>query len=524
MLLDTVITGNILTLEPSRPRARRMGVWQGRIVGFDEEIESLEAREHEAFETGCVVPGFIDGHTHLATTGMLLAGVNASEDRSVDAVLHRIVDALDQQGTDEWLEVWGYDQRNIGRHLTMEELDGVAPKTPVVLRHVSSHASLVNSTALSLIRDPELREQIERADGLAFEKTQDAIRDLVEPYRVAKIEAAVRASAQLVLSEGVTTCIEAGIGRGLCSHSEIDMRAYLNLHRKGELGIRVQLMPCIDYLHPLRAHEDDYAASTLDLGILQGFGSDDIWFGPTKMWFDGGMMARSAAFTQPYEGTDYCGELAEDEEELRDRLIKAHRSGWDVAAHAIGDRAIDSALSAFEGAQRLAPDPSRRHRMEHGALIREDHISRLRNLAISIGTQPCFITYSGDDFYKIMGPERAHQLYRGRSLLDAGVRLIGSTDRPLPGTPLRGMQTMVDRTSNGGQVVGPNEGVTPLEALQAYTLSGAWAARREQRLGSLAVGKYADITVLDRNILDQGVNALGEATVTATFVNGIRRY
>lgn len=524
MLLDTILIGDIVTMEPSRPFARKMGVWNGCIVGFDEEIDGLEGSDILSFENQCIVPGLVDGHTHLATTGLLLQETNISTDYSIEAVLARISSTLNQQDPSEWLEVWGYDQRNIGRHVTIEELDHVAPSTPVLLRHVSSHALVANSAALSLVECREAREQIKRNGGLVFEKMQDVFRRLVEPYRVSKIERAVKASSKQALSEGVTTCIDAGIGRGLCSQSEIDMRAYVNLQEKDELGIRVQLMPCADYLHPLKAHTDDHAVSALDLGLLQGFGSDHLWLGPTKMWFDGGMMARSAAFTQPYEGTDTYGELAEDEELLKQRLIDAHCSGWDVAAHAIGDRAIDSALNAFEEAQRIAPDENRRHRLEHGAVIRPDHISRLRRLSISIGTQPCFITYSGDDFQQIIGKERSAQLYRGKSLVDDGIRLIGSTDRPLPGTPLRGMQTMIDRKTISGSKVGPEESLNVTDALNAYTVNGSWAARREDRIGTLATGKYADITILNTNILETDVETIGEIEVVATFVDGIRRY
>lgn len=524
MLLDSIFTGDIVTLEPQRPFARKMGVWNGLIVGFDEELDGLEARETHAFKDECLVPGLIDGHTHLASTGLLLQEASVTTDRSIEAVLTRISHALEGQELSEWLEVWGYDQRNIGRHITMSELDQVAPSTPVLLRHVSSHALVANSAALSRIDSAESRDQVKRNDGLVFEKMQDIFRELVEPYKLPKIERAVKASAKQALSEGITTCIDAGIGRGLCSQSEIDARAYMNLQARDELGIRAQLMPCVDYLHPVKAHGDDHAASVLDLGLLQGFGSDHVWLGPAKMWFDGGMMARSAAFTQPYEGTDTCGDLAEDENVLKQRLIDAHRSGWDIAAHAIGDRAIDSALSAFEEAQRLSPDVNRRHRLEHGAVIRPDHIDRLRKLSISIGTQPCFITYSGDDFQQIMGQMRSQQLYRGKSLVETGIKLIGSTDRPLPGTPLRGMQTMIDRKTNSGNDVALHESISANDALRSYTVNGAWAARRDDKIGTLAAGKYADITVLNKNILETRAEEIGETEVIATFVEGERRY
>lgn len=524
MLLDSLITGNIVTMDPSRPYAHQMGVWNGLIVGFDEEIDGLEPRETHDFANECIVPGLIDGHTHLASTGFLLQETNISSDRSISAVLRRIARALEQHKPSEWLEIRGYDQRNIGRHITMEELDHVAPSTPVLLRHVSSHALVANSAALAQVGSADIRAQIQRSDGLVFEKMQDIFRNLVEPYKLTKIERAVKASARQALSQGVTTCIDAGVGRGLCSQSEIDARAYTNLQSRDELGIRVQLMPCADYLHSAKAHIDDHAESVLDLGLQQGFGSDHVWLGPTKMWFDGGMMARSAAFTKPYAGTDNCGELAEDEEELKQRLIEAHLSGWDIAAHAIGDRAIDSALSAFEEAYRLLPVANRRHRLEHGAVIRPDHIDRLRKLSVSIGTQPCFITFSGDDFQQILGNRRTRQLYRGKSLNDAGIRLIGSTDRPLPGTPLRGMQTMIDRKSASGNEIAPAEALSAIDALKAYTINGAWAARREDKIGTLASGKYADFAVLTKNILKARAHELGETEVAATFVEGQRRY
>lgn len=524
MLLDTKFTGNIITMDHRRPRAQSMGVWNGLIVGFDEELDGMQAAEQHDFGTGSLVPGFFDAHTHLAATGMNLQGADVSEERDVNGLLIRVAEEAAKLAPGEWLEIWGYDQRNIGRHVTPQELERAAPQNPTVVRHVSSHVSVLNIRGISLLPDGEAKAKIEREDGLAFEKMQDLVRDLVEPYRLSKIESAIRAAAQLALSEGVTTSIEAGVGRGFCAHSEIDVRAFINLHQRDELGIRVQLMPCIDYLHPLLAHPDDHATSVLDLGLQQGFGGDDLWLGPTKLWFDGGMMARSAAFTEPYEGTDFYGALAEDESELQQRVIEAHRSGWDVAAHAIGDYAIESAITAFEEAQRIAPDSNRRHRIEHGALIRDDHLKRLARLSMSIGSQPCFITYSGDDFHGIMGPNRAHKLYRGRTLLDAGVRLLGSTDRPLPGTPLLGIKALMDRKTTTGQVLGVGEELTGAEALAAYTLDPAWAARRENRLGTLSAGKHADITVLSEDILSASADAIGSAGVLATFVGGVRRF
>jgi len=232
-------------------------------------------------------------------------------------------------------------------------------------------------------------------------------------------------------------------------------------------------------------------------------------------------MARTAALSSPYEGLDHSGEVQDDPEVLADTIVDGHLAGWQLAVHAIGDRAADIALDALERAQRLRPRPGARHRIEHAGLIRPDQLPRFARLGVSAVVQPSFLRYFGDDYAAIMGEERAPWLYRGRAFLDHGIPLVGSSDRPVAeGSPLRAIQFMVERASESGQVIGPDEAITVDEALRAYTVAGALACHWEDSLGSLTPGKLADLVVLGDDPRSADPSRIGDIEVVATYVDG----
>lgn len=243
--------------------------------------------------------------------------------------------------------------------------------------------------------------------------------------------------------------------------------------------------------------------------------------GALKIYTDGGMTARTAALSHPYQGLDHTGQLQDDPEVLADTIVDGHLAGRQLAVHAIGDRAADVALEARERAQRLWPRPGARHRIEHAGLIRPDQLPRFARLGVTAVIQPNFLRYFGDDYAAIMGEERAPWLYRGRGFLEHGITLVGSSDRPVvDGSPLRAVQFMVERASESGQVIGPDEGVMVDEALRAYTVGGAFACHWEDSAGSLAPGKRADLVVLGDDPRSVDVSRIGDIDVVATFVDG----
>jgi predicted amidohydrolase YtcJ len=205
-------------------------------------------------------------------------------------------------------------------------------------------------------------------------------------------------------------------------------------------------------------------------------------------------------------------------------IVDGHVAGWQLAVHAIGDAAVDLAIEAFAKAHSAVPRPDARHRIEHGGAIRPDQLPRLGELGLTVVTQPSFLYDFGDRYADLLGPERTAWLYRGRSLLEHGVRLVGSTDRPLPGSPLRAIQTMVQRHTSSGRVLAPADVITAQEALAAFTVHGAWIARREDRLGRLAVGYLADLCVLAANPLTVDPATIADIAVLGTAIDGELRW
>ncbi|WP_328301298.1 amidohydrolase [Streptomyces sp. NBC_00435] len=517
MLCSRLTNANILTMDPDHPVARDLGIWRGRIVGLDEAVTSLPAREVIDLQGATVLPGFIDSHVHLAWTGLKRSTPSVAPCERVEDVLAVVARAVSRNGaTGSWVDVMGYDQRALGRHLTAAELDTVSHGRKVFLMHDSGHGCVVNSEVLDL-----LPAGVPHQDGFLAEGAMAAARRLRLPYGQAELADAVERAARICLTEGVTAVAEAGIGGGLLGHSPVELGAYQLLRDQGRLPLRVQLMAAGDTLRPLGAHPEDGIPRALDLGMRTGFGDDWLSLGALKIYTDGGMMARTAALTAPYAGTDNTGQLQDDPERLTRLIVDGHLAGWQLAVHAIGDRAADLALDALERAQRLRPRPDARHRIEHAGLIRPDQLPRFARLGVSAVVQPAFLHSFGDDYADVMGARRSAWMYRGRGFLDHGVTLVGSSDRPVTdGAPLRAVQFMVERASASGRPIGPGEAITVEEALRAYTVAGAYACRWDASAGSLAPGKRADMVVLGDDPRHVDPSRIAGIEVVATFVDG----
>jgi predicted amidohydrolase YtcJ len=281
-------------------------------------------------------------------------------------------------------------------------------------------------------------------------------------------------------------------------------------------------MVTAEALRPVDAHPGDGLTRTLELGLRTGLGGDRLSIGALKIFTDGGMMARTAALTEPYVGGDGgTGELYADPDLLRAQIIDGHRAGWQLAIHAIGDRALDVALDAVEQAQLADPRADARHRIEHAGLVRPDQLARFAELDLTAVVQPSFLYWFGDDYAAIMGEHRAPWLYRGQGFIDHGIRLVGSSDRPVTsGAPLPAIQFMVERASSSGHLIGPDEAISVDLALHAYTAEAARACRWEHSLGSLRAGKLADLTVLAEDPRQVAVAKIGAIEILATLLDG----
>jgi predicted amidohydrolase YtcJ len=527
MRLDTLITGaNVITMDPRRPSARALGVWHGQIVGLDDEVTHLPSRRTVDVRGATVVPGFVDAHAHLVWTGLAARAVSLASCDTVDAVLATLAEAVRRTEPGGWVEATGYDQRPLGRHLTRHDLDRVSDGRLLHLIHTSGHAAVVNSMVLD--RLPENAREAEGVEcdaaglptGVLLEEGVRFVRVLRSPFEPAALDEALFAAARICNAEGVTTCSEAGVGSAVTGSSRTAFADYQRAHAR-DLPLRTQLMVVADQLHDLPAHPQADAGVGLDLGLRTGIGDGRLSIGAMKLWLDGGMMARTAALSTPYVGSDQCGILARDPEDIARTVGAAHASGWQVALHAIGDRAVDVALDALERAQRDHPRPGARHRIEHCGLVRPDQLDRLAALQVVAVIQPTFLYEFGDDYATVMGPDRAPWMYRGRAFLDRGIVVAGSSDRPVSdGAPLRAMQFMVERSSRSATPIGPGEAITVDEALAAYTRDAARACRLDHLVGTLTPGKRADLAMLARDPRAVPPGEIADIPVLATLLDG----
>ena len=543
-MLDLILDDAIIrTMDDDRPRARAVGIWQGRIVGFDDEVRGLNTRSRINLHGATVLPGLHDAHCHTAWYGLSLAGVDVTAlPGGLPEVYDRIREAAACTPAGDWILASGYGWRDYdGQHPDLETLDRVTGDRPLLLRQQSGHAAIVNTAALKRagmlepgFTDPEggrvVRDEHGRPTGLLEETAQELVQDLVRPHSLPSLVDAIDRATRAYAAEGLTSFGEAGIAAGWIGHSPVELHAYQLARESGALHSRAQLMPAVEALHPVTAHPHDDLAHGLDLGLRTGFGDDWLRIGPAKVFMDGALSSETAALREPYATATEAGEAAgvsagylqQDEQQLRRIILEAYRSGWSLAVHAIGDRAIDLAVAHLVEAQETFGRRAVPNRIEHATLLHDEHLATLAAHGIAVTPQASFARDIGDGMNRSVGEDRRRLLYRARSFVDAGVLLAGSSDRPCAdGTALRGIQAFVDRETSAGDVMGSaDERLTVEQALRAYTRTAAEAMGTSATTGTLAAGKLADLVVLADDPLEVDPTAIHGIDVVATLAGG----
>jgi hypothetical protein len=529
-----VRNASILTMDDDRPRARTLAVHHGLVFNLfdDDRADGLRGRTELDAQGATLVPGFGDAHNHMAGFGLGLEAVDLSGLTSLATVYDRIAERAATLPEGAFVLGTGYDDSALGGHPDRYELDRAAGGRPVWLGHRSAHVCMVNSPMLALLGVLDgtavvpaggvvVTDASGRPTGLLEEQAQQLAGAVLRPVPLDMLSGALAKASEVYAAEGLTHVTECGIGAGWIGHSPLELAAYQNASDAGELRVRVQLMPSMDALHPVAGHLDDPQRRGLDLGLRTGFGDDRVRVGPVKIFMDGSLTARTAAMHEVFCDRHSHGYLQDDPEVLRANVLNAHASGWRVAAHAIGDRAIDLILDTFEQAQKLHPRPDARPRIEHAAVTSPAQIDRMGALGVTPVPQARFLYEIGDSMAAAVGPDRVDRLYRHASFLRAGLRVPGSSDRPVAsGAPLLGIQSMIRRISSAGTVIGPDERVDALTALRAYTVDTAWIAGEEHRRGSLTPGKLADFVLLGDDITTIDPDRIGDTEVVATYLGG----
>jgi predicted amidohydrolase YtcJ len=522
----TIITG-----DTSRPRAETMAVVNGSIawVGDETDLGSLASSgAHRIDLTGAtVVPGFDDCHMHVLSLGLTLGQVNCRPDAAptIGAIQELVACRSAQLPDGHWVMGRGYNQNLLAerRHPTRHDLDGVSAGHPVLLGHTSGHVVTVNSTALGLAGvtaatvDPPGGE-IERDEsgeptGVLKETARELVYSVVPPLTHSEMRDAILIASETLAREGITSASDAATGQhaGLTA----ELAAYRAAFESGRPRTRLTLMPVIQEVMPEAG--SDRALSPTDLDA----GSEPDWLriGAVKIFSDGALTTRTAAMREPYLGSGGLGILTWEPDHLRQMIVAAAGRGWQIATHAIGDRAISEVLAAYEAIPRDVS--AARHRIEHCTICDADLIERMKRRNIVAVLQPEDIAVLGDAYPLSLGNARAQANSPVGWFAKKGLPIAFSSDRPVtPGHPLAGVIAAVERRTASGDVLGLAHRISAESAITYYTRGSAYATFAESYNGVLKPGFKADFVVLDTDVTRCAPEQITEAKVLMTVVDG----
>jgi len=521
------VNGVVHPLGGSKAVASGLAVAWNRIaaVGDSAEMRDWIGSRTRIIDLGgrVLLPGFNEAHCHVFVYGQskrLWRNLRPDIVHSLDDVLAIVRDEARRLPMERWIRGRGFDPARLPPRfeITRADLDAAAPHHPVCLTRLGGHVIVGNSRALALAgitrdtTDPPGgkldRDPGGEPTGVLREAAQALLYDVIPPPTLEETKTCLSHAAQDYLAAGITSVQNAGT-------VALDLEGFQHLYREGELPLRVYLMVKVELLDHLIA-----------AGIHTGFGDDFLRVGPLKIFLDGGIGAHTAALDEPYRDDPENRGILWLEQESLDRLVaRAHRAGFQIATHAIGDRAIRSVLDAYERALVQWPRENHRHRIEHCELCTGDLLDRVARLDVIAVPQPIFLAEMGHTYLVSLGEARAHRIFPLRTLLDAQVPLAGSSDSPVSSyRPLDGIQAAITRRAASGDTLGPGEELAVRQALHIYTTGGAYASFEEGTKGALIPGYLADLVVLDRDPLQVPPGELSTIEVDMTIVDGEVRY
>jgi hypothetical protein len=519
---DLAFLGGQVFVAKGSPRPTAIAIRGDRVlaVGSDAEVKlRVSPRTRIVDLRGrLVVPGFNDAHVHFLSGGFGLLSVDLRSCRDEEEMARRVGEYARTLPKGAWIVEGNWDHEAWPGHRlpTRKRLDAVTPDHPVFVSRLDGHMALANSLALRLAgvtrdtKDPDggtiVRDEDGEPTGILKDNAESLVFGIIpEPTREMNLRAA-RTALREAARVGVTTVQD---------NSSVDaLPTYQELRAKGELTARMNVWRYIESMGPLK-----------QAGVVSGLGDDWIRLGALKILADGSMGSGTAAFFEPYaDDPKTSGLLLYQVAELERLVREADAAGFQLAVHAIGDRANSLVLDAFEKAARANPPRDRRFRIEHAQVVRAADVERFEALGVVASIQP---SHCIDDMRwaeKRIGRERCRGAYRFRSFLDSGVPVAFGTDWSVEALdPRLGLYAAVSREyPEGGPAGGwfPEEKISLEEALDLYTRGSAYAEFAEAQKGTLEPGKLADLVVFGRDLFRVPPREILETPVDMTVVGG----
>jgi len=517
------VNGKVITVNEKDEIAEAVAVRDGKVlrVGSNSYVQEVRGEGTEVHDLGGLplLPGLIDSHMHPGSYGVFwVRGVSCGPDvASMEVLLERIKGKADSTPKGRWILGYTLDDVKLGRYPTRAELDSVCPENPLYIQRRDGHIGIVNSLALKaggITRDtPDPphgkidRDEDGEPTGVLREAAKDIVYNQMPPYTVEEYVEGLKHVFDEFISLGLTT-----IHASMTDSKEF--RAMQRLRATDDLKLRV----CVH----ASGREEGMLESLIAAGIQTPFGDDWLKLTEIEWVFDTSTSGRTAAYYKPYVGEpDNFGILLYDQDDITDRVTRAHKAGLRVGLDGIGDRGIDRALDAIEAALKEAPRDDHRHRIEHCCYVPPAIQKRLKELGVIDASANGFLHDLGDAYRANRGEEQMRWMWPHRTLIDQGIPAPAHSDCPVCSpNPWLGIFGLVTRKSSGGQVLYADEGITPLEAIKAYTIDGAYSAWEEETKGSIEPGKIADLIVVDRDPMTIPHEDLKDVKTVMTVVDG----
>jgi predicted amidohydrolase YtcJ len=527
---DLVIFGDILTVDVTRPTAEALAVSGGRIaavgsradvqpwVGTDTEVRAVD---------GCVLPGFVEAHGHPLMEAVALSDriidirpVTLATADAVVAAIHAEVATRGAAGA--YVNGWDPLLQTGLPEPSLAWLDGVAPDTPLVIVHNSGHKAYFNSAAA---RTAGLNRDTPDPKGASYGRDANGELDgtaeeigAVFPLLGGAIQASdypamLAAECERLNRAGLTTC--------------------------SEMAFDPMFRPLLAQLHDqltvrLRTYEMSTAQLHSDASPFDG--DDMVRQVGIKIWVDGSPWVGNIDLTFPYLDTDAtrtigvvpgsCGSANYTREQLAEIVGTFYPQGWQLACHVHGDAGVDTILDVYEEALARWPRNDHRLRLEHVGAITPAQLQRAHDLGVTCSLFVDQIHYWGDIIVDgLFGPERGDKWMPAASAVATGMRISLHNDPPVtPEEPLRNISVAATRTAPSGRVLGPEERLTVEQGIRAQTLDAAWQLFADNVIGSLEVGKYADLVVVSADPRTVPAEAVADLEVRTTYLAGRQVY
>ena len=516
---DIVIQGGPVWtgLSTGRGVPGAVAIGDGKIlaVGDSAEIARYIGSKTQVLKAdgGLILPGFADGHTHFINGGFQLASVDLRDAATPEEFVRRLKEYASHLQPGEWITGGDWDH-TLWRGTPLPQhswIDSVTPDNPVFVNRLDGHMALANSAAMRAAgftpgTPAPFGGEITRG-GVFKDQAMSLIGRAVPDPSPEQRDSALARALTHAASLGVTATSHV-------SASWADLASYRRLARANRLTMRAILYFPVD----------DWRAVAESLG-RGGAGDDWIRLGGVKGYMDGSAGSRTAFFFEPFsDSAGYRGIMLQPESDMRAWIGGADSAGLQLAVHAIGDRANAILLAIFDSVARAHDPRDRRFRIEHAQHLRAEDVSTFGARRVVASMQPYHAIDDGRWLAVRIGPQRIRTTYAFRSLLDAEVPLaLGSDWTVAPLDPMLGVYAAVtrrtlDEKNPAGWV--PEQKINVGEALRAYTYGNAWAMFNEQKWGTLAPGRFADVVVLERDPFGVAPETLGTIKPRYTIVGG----